>query len=153
MVQLLLETSDLEQCCQKLHCLNISLETSVQDLKSEVSEIMGISPDQFALVDQGGSRFLNDGFLKDYSMTEGSIVQARFLLYGGIDFQHREGSKVGSGGQLSESQAALERKERLRKLALETIDISKDPYFMCNHLETYECKLCLTLHPNEGNYL
>ena len=43
--------------------------------------------------------------------------------------------------------------ERLRKLALETIDISKDPYFMRNHLGTYECKLCLTIHNNEGNYL
>jgi len=71
----------------------------------------------------------------------------------GIDFQHREGSKIGSGGQLSESQAAIERRERLRKLALETIDISKDPYFMRNHLGSYECKLCLTLHTNEGNYL
>ena len=71
----------------------------------------------------------------------------------GIDFQHREGSKIGSGGQLSESQASLERRERLRKLALETIDISKDPYFMRNHLGSYECKLCLTLHTNEGNYL
>lgn len=76
-----------------------------------------------------------------------------FLLLGGIDFQHREGSKTGSGGQLSESQAAIERKERLRKLALETIDITKDPYFMRNHLGSFECKLCLTLHPNEGNYL
>ena len=70
-----------------------------------------------------------------------------------IDFQHREGSKIGSGGQLSDSQAALERRERLRRLALETIDISKDPYFMRNHLGSYECKLCLTLHTNEGNYL
>lgn len=24
---------------------------------------------------------------------------------------------------------------------------------MRNHLGQYECKLCLTLHPNEGNYL
>ncbi len=54
---------------------------------------------------------------------------------------------------LSESQAALERRERLRKLALETIDITKDPYIMRNNLGTYECKLCLTLHNNEGNYL
>ena len=38
-------------------------------------------------------------------------------------------------------------------MALETIDITKDPYFMRNHLGTFECKLCLTLHPNEGNYL
>jgi len=70
-----------------------------------------------------------------------------------IDFQHREGSKIGSGGQLSGEQSALERKERLRRLALETIDISKDPYFMRNHLGTFECKLCLTLHGTEGNYL
>ena len=50
----------------------------------------------------------------------------------------------------SEAQAAIERRERLRKLALETIDITKDPYIMKNHLGSYECKLCLTLHPNEG---
>ena len=38
-----------------------------------------------------------------------------------VDFQHREGSRTGSGGQLSEAQANIERRERLRKLALETI--------------------------------
>lgn len=70
-----------------------------------------------------------------------------------MDFQNRVGGKTGTGGVLSESQAALERKERLRKLALETIDITKDPYFFKNHLGTFECKLCLTYHPNEGNYL
>ena len=70
-----------------------------------------------------------------------------------IDFQHREGSKIGSGGNLSESQANVDRRERLRKLALETIDITKDPYIMRNHLGTFECKLCLTLHKTEGNYL
>jgi splicing factor 3A subunit 2 len=36
---------------------------------------------------------------------------------------------------------------------METIDLAKDPYFMRNHLGQYECKLCLTVHPNEGNYL
>lgn len=70
-----------------------------------------------------------------------------------IDFQNREGSKIGSGGMLSDANAAVERRERLRKLALETIDISKDPYFMKNHLGSFECKLCLTLHLNEGSYL
>ena len=48
---------------------------------------------------------------------------------------------------------AIDRRERLRRLALETIDLSKDPYFMRNHLGQYECRLCLTLHNNEGNYL
>lgn len=42
---------------------------------------------------------------------------------------------------------------RLRQLALDTIDLAKDPYLMRNHLGSYECKLCLTLHNNEGNYL
>ncbi len=35
----------------------------------------------------------------------------------------------------------------------EAVDISKDPYFMRNHIGTYECRLCLTLHSNEGSYL
>eukprot|EP00761_Pharyngomonas_kirbyi_P013789 gb/GECH01013818.1/.p1 GENE.gb/GECH01013818.1/~~gb/GECH01013818.1/.p1 ORF type:complete len:225 (+),score=49.27 gb/GECH01013818.1/:1-675(+) len=63
------------------------------------------------------------------------------------------GSKPGSGGVASASEANVDRRERLRRLALETIDLEKDPYFMKNHLGTYECKLCLTLHNNEGNYL
>lgn len=54
---------------------------------------------------------------------------------------------------MSEGQAAIDRRERLRKLAQETVDLNKDPYFMRNHLGKYECKLCLTLHNNEGNYL
>jgi len=63
------------------------------------------------------------------------------------------GSKPGSGGVASASQSNVSRRERLRRLALETIDLSKDPYFMRNHLGSYECRLCLTLHSNEGNYL
>ncbi len=47
----------------------------------------------------------------------------------------------------------MDRRERLRRLALETIDLAKDPYYMRNHLGQIECRLCLTLHPNEGNYL
>jgi splicing factor 3A subunit 2 len=63
------------------------------------------------------------------------------------------GGKAGTFGVASAQQEAIDRRERLRKLALETIDLAKDPYFMRNHLGQYECKLCLTLHPNEGNYL
>merc|ERR1711990_48873 len=70
-----------------------------------------------------------------------------------MDFQNRVGSKPGAGGAASAQNEAIDRRERLRKLALETIDINKDPYFMKNHLGQYECKLCLTLHMNEGNYL
>jgi splicing factor 3A subunit 2 len=70
-----------------------------------------------------------------------------------MDFQHRPGGKTGVGGVASASDANRDRRERLRQLALETIDLNKDPYFMKNHLGSYECKLCLTLHNNEGCYL
>jgi splicing factor 3A subunit 2 len=63
------------------------------------------------------------------------------------------GGKTGMGGVASASETNKDRRERLRQLALETIDIFKDPYFMKNHLGSYECKLCLTLHNNEGSYL
>jgi|UniRef100_A0A914R6K5 splicing factor 3A subunit 2 len=70
-----------------------------------------------------------------------------------MDFQNRAGGKTGGGGVASFSDANADRRERLRQLALETIDLNKDPYFMRNHLGGYECKLCLTLHTNEGSYL
>lgn len=70
-----------------------------------------------------------------------------------MDFQHRAGGKTGVGGVASASESNRDRRERLRQLALETIDLNKDPYFMKNHLGSYECKLCLTLHNNEGSYL
>ena len=60
---------------------------------------------------------------------------------------------MGEVGCSPSEQANLDRRERLRKLALETVDLNKDPYFMKNHLGSYECKLCLTLHNTEGNYL
>lgn len=63
------------------------------------------------------------------------------------------GAKPGSGGVASAQSEAIDRRERLRRLALETIDLAKDPYYMRNHLGQIECRLCLTLHPNEGNYL
>ena len=70
-----------------------------------------------------------------------------------MDRQNRAGVSFGAGGVASSQMSALQRKERLRKLAMETIDLTRDPYFMKNHLGTYECKLCQTLHKTEGNYL
>jgi len=70
-----------------------------------------------------------------------------------VDRQNRVGSKFGGGGVSSGQQSERERKERLRKLALESIDLAKDPYLVQNHLGSYECKLCLTLHRDEANYL
>eukprot|EP01119_Soliformovum_irregulare_P008418 TRINITY_DN21535_c0_g1_i1.p1 TRINITY_DN21535_c0_g1~~TRINITY_DN21535_c0_g1_i1.p1 ORF type:complete len:214 (-),score=39.92 TRINITY_DN21535_c0_g1_i1:42-683(-) len=62
------------------------------------------------------------------------------------------GAKPGSGA-INRDQEGIDRKERQRLLALETIDLAKDPYLMRNHLGSYECKLCLTGHNNVGNYL
>ena len=99
--------------------------------------------------------------------------------------QNRVGSKFGGGGVARADEAAIDRRERLRKLALETIDLAKvrraspspvvplppcgpsrpadpnpsrprssqDPYILRNHLGGLECRLCLTLHTNEGSYL
>jgi hypothetical protein len=58
--------------------------------------------------------------------------------------ERERGSKPGSGGAASAQNEAVDRRERLRRLALQTIDLAKDPYFMRNHLGSYECKLCLT---------
>ncbi len=80
-------------------------------------------------------------------------LSLRLRVRGGVDRQNRVGSKFGGGGVSSSQQSERERKERLRELALETVDLAKDPYLMRNHLGSYECKLCLTLHTNEGNYL
>lgn len=65
----------------------------------------------------------------------------------------RVGGKTGTGGVASWSETNRDRRERLRQIAAETIDLARDPYFMRNHLGSYECKLCLTLHNNEGSYL
>jgi splicing factor 3A subunit 2 len=88
--------------------------------------------------------------------------------------QNRVGSKFGGGGVAGASESNVDRRERLRKLALETIDLAKvslrtaphreaassdqrwfmqDPYILRNHLGGLECRLCLTLHTNEGSYL
>jgi splicing factor 3A subunit 2 len=48
---------------------------------------------------------------------------------------------------------AVSQRERLRLLAMEKIDLAKDPYMTRTSVGTYECRLCLTQHPNESNYL
>jgi splicing factor 3A subunit 2 len=143
----------IEDLNESKYFLDVTENCLLDDLKLFISSITETPLGYFKLFDIGSTidfDFVENTYLTIY---DGMAFQMKLSVVGGIDFQHREGSKIGSGGHLSESQAALERKERLRKLALETIDISKDPYFMKNHLGTYECKLCLTLHPNEGNYL
>lgn len=50
-----------------------------------------------------------------------------------MDFQHRPGGKTGSGGVASASESNRDRRERLRQLALETIDINKVSLGLCLH--------------------
>ena len=63
------------------------------------------------------------------------------------------GYKPGSGAPLSEHEISLVRRERLKKLALETTDLRKDPYLARTQMGTFECRLCGTLHSTEGSYL
>lgn len=143
------------------HYVECDPTTTVNEFALSVSETISVPVSQFVLSRLGcdepirlcGLSSRSDLLATFLDGAEWGFFQVELQLQGGIDFQHREGSKIGSGGHLSESQAALERKERLRKLALETIDITKDPYIIKNNLGTFECKLCLTVHPNEGNYL
>jgi splicing factor 3A subunit 2 len=131
--------------------LTINEDASVDDLKLSIECLSSVPSSQMRLI--AGRSPLEEGTSLTDSVGAGSMVTMLLRIRGGIDFQHREGSKFGGGGVMSESQAAADRKERLRKLALETVDLEKDPYFMKNHLGTFECKLCLTLHTTEGNYL
>ncbi|BEI86400.1 hypothetical protein CcaverHIS002_0606870 [Cutaneotrichosporon cavernicola] len=70
-----------------------------------------------------------------------------------MDYQNRAGANKSGAGVAGASESAVDRRERLRKLAMETIDLAKDPYILRTHLGTLECRLCLTLHVNEGSYL
>lgn len=66
-----------------------------------------------------------------------------------MDFQNRPGGKTGGGGVASWSETNRDRRERLRQLALETIDLNKDPYFMKNHLGSFtffRANLMITLY-------
>ena len=67
--------------------------------------------------------------------------------------EDKQFNKIGTGAYASISMINLERRDRLRKIAAETTDLMKDPYFYRNHMGIYECKLCLTIHNNEGSYL
>jgi splicing factor 3A subunit 2 len=71
-----------------------------------------------------------------------------------MDRQNREGGKTGSGhGLLTAADQHAHRRQRLLRLAMDTADLSKDPYVIRNHLGQWECVLCMTVHTNEGSYL
>ena len=102
---------------------------------------------------QGKKTFVNNFWIPESKWNQVHWSLSKCLKSSVMDFQNRVGSKTGGGGQASYSESNRDRRERLAALAAETIDLQKDPYFMRNHLGTYECKLCLTLHNNEASYL
>jgi len=58
-----------------------------------------------------------------------------------MDFQNRAGGKTGTGGVASSSETNRDRRERLRQLALETIDLNK----VCHQTYSNETALCIVL--------
>ena len=132
---------------------SLEASDSIASLKAKLASAEGVPAQQQRLV--FACRALQDDgrTLGDYGVEDGCTLTLLLALRGGMDMQNRAGSKPGAGGVASGQNQDIDRRERLRKLALDTIDLSKDPYFMKNHLGTFECKLCLTLHNNEGNYL
>ena len=143
----------VEPCGGSTFRLDIDQDDTVDKIKQMISDQCSIPMGRQRLWMDGRKVSESDQAEWGAALKEGTILRVQLALKGGIDFQNRAGSKPGSGGVSSESQAAIDRRERLRQLAMETVDLAKDPYFMKNHLGTFECKLCLTLHNNEGNYL
>ncbi len=47
-----------------------------------------------------------------------------------MDFQNRPGGKTGTGGMATKQDIEASKRERQRRLALETIDLSKDPFIL-----------------------
>lgn len=70
-----------------------------------------------------------------------------------MDYQNRVGSKKGSGGVAGAAETNQYRRERLKNLLQSKINIESDPYVFKNHLGVLECKLCLTTHMTESNYI
>ena len=144
----------LQSLASRTVALDVRPTDTLRDLQRAVQHrVDPVPPHRQRLVFAGHQLDDPAKTLADYRVRPGATLRLALRLRGGIDFQNRAGSKFGGGGVMSEQHAAAERRERLRKLALETIDLAKDPYFLKNHLGTFECKLCLTLHTTEGNYL
>lgn len=60
-----------------------------------------------------------------------------------MDFQNRVGSRTGGGGVAGWSETNRDRRERLRKLALETIDLARVGVFNAVHYLEINLACCL----------
>ena len=71
-----------------------------------------------------------------------------------MDRQHRDvNAKFGAGRRMNSIEWKQHKAEMQRQLQQDTIDIFKDPYFKENHLGTFDCTLCNTVHRDQANYL
>ena len=69
-----------------------------------------------------------------------------------MDYQNRAGSKFGGGGVAGKEETARDRCQRLARLAAETTDLTKDPYWKENHYGGIDCTLCLASMTNKISY-
>jgi hypothetical protein len=66
------------------------------------------------------------------------LIHHGYVLYSSLtsspqltpDYQNRAGANKSGAGVAGASESAVDRRERLRKLAMETIDLAKDPYIL-----------------------
>ncbi len=151
-----------EACCSE----GVPQRASVQGVRWRGAKKAAVSVDRTSEHAEQKQTHLQDPYYYYYlSRIDRGRIAMSFIS------AREHGAKPGSGGVASAQQEvrvslslicvilephlaqSIDRRERLRRLALETIDLAKDPYYMRNHLGQIECRLCLTIHPNEGNYL
>ena len=90
---------------QSTRTVEVRKGTTVDMLKLQVQDFFGVPSCQQRLT--VASKQLQDGrTLSDYNLSDASTLQLHLRLQGGIDFQHRAGSKPGSGGVASEQQVS-----------------------------------------------
>jgi hypothetical protein len=72
----------------------------VQKLIGCISDTFGVPAENFYVTTKGGKRLQQSSNLESFDL---AVLTLKFRLCGGIDFQHREGSKIGGGGKASGS--------------------------------------------------
>jgi hypothetical protein len=82
--------------------VDVPLGCSVADLKDEVARLSAVPPAAMRLM--CGARDLDGCSCQNAGIEAGDTVSLRLRVVGGIDFQHREGSKFGGGGVSSEQE-------------------------------------------------
>lgn len=74
--------------------------------------------------------FLKGLLLLVQTCLEGIALYLFPLIYSYLFLFREHGSKIGSGGVNSEVASKIDKRERLRQLALETIDLEKVPFIV-----------------------